>query len=272
MGQAGKTAVGVLMVTVFAGLLMAWITLRQQMVDVESFYHLSVTPDGSVLAPLDDHLLHIPATGEQRVLSLTDMGLSGHFGRFAPLDNDTFMALMVRDKPTTDLKRCSLSGQYCETIASADFHPASAHRLYWLPAPERLLAVDNAGHRIVLLARDGRRVDQLDGFRYPNGVHVDGERIAVADTNQHRVVEIAVTRDGFGRELAEHEVWKSLEYRWPAEVHRDPWGWVIQVAGDAMDKDIVAPYSARWSEEGEVDPAAGRDVISSAFSDRKSVV
>lgn len=267
MGQAGKNLVGVLMVLVFAGLLVGWIVLRQQLVSTETFYHLSVTPGGGVLVPTDNHLLHIAADGEQQILALEKLGLAGHFGRFAPIDDDAFIALHVPDANTSVLKRCSLSSRYCEKMAATGFFPEYAYRIYWLPDLNLLLAVDNAGHRLVLLDQAGQVVDELKGFRFPGGVHVDANRVFLADTNHHRVVELAVSSDGFQGELAEHEISRSREHRWPVEVHPDPWGWVVQVAGDAMGDDIVAAYSTGWGEEPAVDPAGGRDVISSAHAD-----
>lgn len=267
MTQGKRIAVGVLIVAILASLGISFLIFRQQAIESDNFMHLTVLTDGTVIVPFGDDLLVVQPDGLQRVIPLSRFGLEREVGRLAPVSGRQFLALREYRASVRlpDLLHCDLDMQSCEVRGRLNAGPEWASRLYSFPALGRVMMVDNAAHKVVLLDESGASKASLSGFRFPNGVFVSEKQAYLADTNHHRIVLLDVTPDGL-RRASEYPVHKSGPHTWPVELGRLPDGrWLVQVAGDQMGDDRLQIYSKDWAFEYQTDPFKGADMVSSAL-------
>lgn len=268
---------------------------NQERLQVPTFGAMSATPDGQVLIVLGNELF-VETAGEEspQVLDLSELGVETFYGSVQMLSDGSVVLgrgrlgeagllegtrMFLRERPAPDdpievLQRCNLVTRDCTVLAGIG-NALRLRRGFSIDVDESagfIYATDPANHRVVQASLDGEQLDVSEaGWRFPNGVRVlDVNRVAFADTNHHRYVELAVGPDGFGEVVEEQSIlgWPGVTefQRFPFEIHVDGEGqlWML-VAGPGMDDAVLilrAPEgSARLLELPErADPIALAEV------------
>lgn len=195
--------------------------------------------------------------------ALAELGVDGQVYRLKSLENDLLMVQSGRDallSCDTSLWRCAslfrtsaLSASDVITLAPAE---QQQQRIYLVTfSNQRLYAVDPEGRELYRLRVPG-------GLNNPNDIDwLGAERLLVADTDHHRIVEFEDLGDGQVRliRILEAKPDRGRAGRiWPTEVVRDRQGGTWVIAGsDRQRRDELIYFDTQGRERRvELDAAS----------------
>ena len=179
--------------------------------------------------------------------------------------------------PGDRLMRCQLEDMRC---APLDGFPETFKRSFRIAidSDDNIFITDTGREALYWLDNGGRKVAEIrSGFRLPNQLVRDGDRIVVTNTNRHELTFIPLTDTGFQSESS----WQHLKVNTPeAKLTRETWPmdllkvgdeWLVLSQGGNMAFGDVfrfaedGSYRTRFNLPAEVDPLAiarlGNDVI-----------
>lgn len=158
------------------------------------------------------------------------------------------------------LVRCSPGKKSCQRLPN--FNRAFSHTFRVLvDEQERIFLADTQNDRLSLLAEDGTILDEVtSGFRFPNQMALDGNKLVLANTNFNELTVIPLTENGF----AEKGMWKHITvdleivrfagprtgHVWPLEVVITEDHYYALQQSDGMAKGAVV----RYTRDGEYAP------------------
>lgn len=262
-------ALTVFVILLIAGAVGARLWANQQRLEVPNFRAMTSSGDGRVFVVLGNTLYVESASGESlRVLPLAEWGVEDFNGDLAVLSDGSLVLgrgrlgevgiaegsrMMLRERPVAwdpveRLQRCALATGECVPL-DGDGHPLELRRGFSLAVDEKggfIYASDAANHRLLQATLAGEVLASHDsGWEFPNGVRVvDANRIALADTNHARYVELAVGPDGFGDIVHQESIlgWPGVTVlqRFPFEVLTDGDGalWMLVAGGNMNDATL----------------------------------
>jgi uncharacterized membrane protein YsdA (DUF1294 family) len=151
------------------------------------------------------------------------------------------------------LVRCSPQSGKCQKLPG--FHRSFTNTFRVLiDDKQRIFLADTQNDRLSLLAEDGTILDEVtSGFRFPNQMALDGNKLVLANTNFNELTVIPLTENGF----AEKGVWKHITvdleivrfagprtgHVWPLEVVVTEDHYYALQQSDGMAKGAVVRYT-----------------------------
>lgn len=212
----------------------------------------------------------------QESIPLAELGIQGNVVDMETVGEEVFMV----EGDSGRVSRCRLAARECEAVAEVDIAPSFGTALDIAVDVERarLYVASAAGHRVDAYDLAGEPLFEIKpekGFLFPNEiVLLDGGGIAVADTNNHRIV--AVTAAERGDTLWEFSARTDLASRgrvWPASITADAAGnwWLINL-NNGMKEGEVFVFSSEGQAKRRVELPAGADPLNlAAIEDRMLV-
>lgn len=139
----------------------------------------------------------------RETIALSKFGIRGDVSDFLPMPGGDWL---LADAENAQIKRCNPKGGDClllsDRIAATIGKLKSPIRLTLDESTHRLFIADGGNHRLVALRLNGDVLDTsnpgADPFKSPAQIHVDGERLLVADSRNRRLAEVALLGDRFG--------------------------------------------------------------------------
>jgi len=195
---------------------------------------------GEVMTNIGSTLYLLDASGaiEQRA-DLSALGIPD-----VPLSDGLVLPdgrLLIGAAGGQQIYACELAELRCSPFLESSTAPASAYKLAWDDARQRLLVTDGERHRILSYDRNGHFIAASNGgsrgLAFPNtALLTPADELVVADTNHHRLV--ALDAGTLSVELWELPVTSGLgNFRriWPTDFTRTADGhyWVI------LDDDLL---------------------------------
>lgn len=282
------TILAIFAMLIVAGMLGLRLWANEKKLDLPMLSTVQIGAEGRVFVLLGETLYIESSDGQsEEILPLSDFGVHGFTGDFAILSDNSILlpqgqlppvtlkenlwmtARFAADDntPSEPLQRCSLETRACQPLdAAGAWRAGRSFKLAVDEAAGHIYVADTARHRLVMLDMDGRILaTHEEGFWFPNQMVLsEGKSLTLADTNHHRLVEIELTADGFGRELHEEFVrdWGGpLANKYPAGlvVDKHSTRWVV-VATEGMNEGIVfrVPRAGRAQQ---LDMPAGADPL-----------
>lgn len=270
-GKLVGNIVAVIVMLVVMGALGVRLWANQQRLDIPMIWNGALSADAQVhlVVGNDMHIESIDSSAAETLplgrfgirefsgdlLALPDGAFVLAAGRYEEMDFEEKLRKVNRERRHPEdasdyLQRCNFSTGNCELLSGDDsdapvFRPGRAFGISKGPG-NTLLAADASGHKVHLLAMDGRILDTIaTGFEFPNEIHlVSPDEAMVVDTNHHRLVYFAVTENGFGEQLRDVSIldWPGVE-----GLQRFPFAWArtddgaewLLVAGNNMGSAIL---------------------------------
>jgi len=195
---------------------------------------ITSTTDGDVYFVAGDRLYRTDSGGKLLdTVAFKDLGIEGPVTQLTMLDAN----LLLIDAGRDDILRCDTSLWRCSRLFAQQEKPISdVLSLALAPAQQKIYLTSFSTHRLCavdLETRDRYSLQIPGGLKYPNAiVWLGADRLLVADTNQHRVIEIEELGEGKVQLIRSFAV-KSDQglagQRWPTDVVRNQEGgtWVI---------------------------------------------
>jgi hypothetical protein len=266
-GRSRFAAVMIVAFSVLALGLYLWAGAKRAQLPGYGFMH----EDGQQLAVnFGSHIVWLDAAGrEQAAIDLAELDIVpvGDFGFFSDGDlllyhraerlsfwDNLAAFLRLRSTRTSGASsedgfyRCELALERCQPLAQSEQYPARSFRLLLEPASDIIYLADTASHALYKLSPEGRELAKNDrDFRFPNQLLWHKGDVWLADTNHHRVVQVATATDQFGRERQAFTARLNGEYRWPHQLAADGDGMWVLIGNSAMAEGRLQLYS--WSGE-----------------------
>lgn len=208
--------------------------------------------DKNRLVPLKDSW-HTPL----KPYSLASHGIKQHIGQLIPLRNGgyiinkggqqysvihnmrRFFRLTEADNVGEgSLMKCDEQFRQCLPWGDKEL----AFKTAWsgLALSNGLIVInDTSRHRVLLVDADGRVISRLTGFKFPNHVVEDENKIWIVDTNHHQIVALAIennqlVRTGEVIHLSDYSGIKS-QHGWPSVAYLDEQkNWWVMVNDNGM--------------------------------------
>lgn len=291
-------AVGILLIAGILGLRL-WANAARNAMPQLSMVH--VGPDGRIYTVLADTLYWEDADGGSLgSLPLSRLGISGFWGDFAVL-SDGDLILPASKQPADSvqkevriamsvpasgdagpdavpLTRCSLQTDRCAPLTGtprdAYFRADRTFKLAVDEAAGRLYVADTAAQRLLILDLQGRILaKQTTGFAFPNQLELAAPgSLKVADTNNNRVLTLAVGGDAFAEPPVSNPVepWShSLSHQYPVGLTQDGKGRQWVVLTDAQIRNGALYRLDGVSGAKRMALPEGSDVLFLAATDRE---
>ena len=164
---------------------------------------MTKSADGTLWVVSHRALHQLKADGMRvQKIELSELGIKDIVSGLAVAGNDT---VFIAQASPSSIQRCLLQERKCTDITPAVTSTAGAPTYSMMiavnDAAGRLLISDNGGHRVLLADFDGNVLDRSTpaAYRYPNQpTWIAADKIAVPDTNHHRIVSVSIADDKLG--------------------------------------------------------------------------
>lgn len=264
MNQNLKTSQVIFIIILFGSLLFAkfWASFSSSSVSTFSYMHSH--PDGSIYLKLNNQLYGFDQQGKHQQsidlakmqvqeTNLTDFAFfsNGDLLLRQQIKGNNFIENLQRylrfkkptDKISTDnqdgLFRCNTLTYQCAPFAqqALNLHDAFAITIDW--PSDRVIVADSSRHSVYLFSADGKELDSLANFKFPNQVQVVNNKLYVANTNFHRLSVFDLSDNNLGKRInTESFDTRTQDSRlsrhvWPASLLiLDKERWIINMNND----------------------------------------
>lgn len=178
-------------------------------------------------------------------ISYSELGITGPVVQLSTVDDD----LLLLDSGQNQVLRCDTRLWRCSPLLDHSAQPVEEILSFAL-APEqgRLYLSGLDSHKIKAYDLDGSELYTLKvpkGLKYPNDMQwLGSNRLLIADTNHHRVIELEDLGEGEVRLQQQIEATNELGHKgrhWPTAIKRDDQGgtWVVNSNGMLSDGDLI---------------------------------
>ena len=207
---------------------------------------LAATHDGELYFDAAGQIYQADAQGALlHSISYSELGIVGPVAQLSVVDDE----LLLLDSGQNQVLRCDTGLWRCSPLINHSAEPLEEILSFAL-APEhgRLYLASQDSHQIKAYDPDGRELYTMKvpkGLKYPNDMQwLGSNRLLVADTNHHRVIELEDLGEGEARLQQQIEAGNELGHKgrdWPTAVKRDDEGatWVINSNGMLSDGDLI---------------------------------
>lgn len=213
----------------------------------------------------------------QESIPLPELGIQGNVVDMEVVGAEVFLV----EGDSGRVSRCRLAARECKAVAEVDIAPSFGTALDIAVDVERarLYVASAAGHRVDAYDLAGERLFEIKpdpGFLFPNEIVLldGGGGIAVADTNNHRIVAVtAAEQSDMLWEFSARTDLASPGRVWPASITGDTAGnwWLINL-NNGMKEGEVFVFSSDGQPKRRVELPAGTDPIDlAAIEDRMLV-
>lgn len=232
-------------IVVFAALLLGWLTARDKMLNAAQPSHLLTTESGPVLVRFDGTLFPVSSEGKVG----TGLPLPAASQRVQPALFQEDQLWIYSAGGDGGLKHCLLGHAEPRCVPFApDVSLSGGGRLLWNSHHQQLLVAATRDHELRIHDSAGVLQSTVTGLRYPNGIWQQGDRLLVADTNNHRIAAISLPAPDAATTLT--KINEGQGFRWPtavAVVGQEYW---VLVADGDLEPHRLYRYDAQWQSLG----------------------
>ena len=287
MNKPVNPLLALIIIVVFGGLFALKTYYYQKAIDISKINYLKTSPTGDVFIRLGEELYEYSATGEFiRVLSLSDLGVTGELGDFAFFSNGDILINRDQHLPAISdkirsyqratntnqavadkgkgLHRCDLVQTSC--VLFTDKIPAlqSAHHLFIDPETDTVYLADTSRHQIRKLDKDGVLLAELTtNLKFPNQLWLDQCTLWIVDTNHHVMKAVQAETETFGELIEEHKTMASAPWVWPSAFSRVQENWWVNISDNAMENAKVVIFDKSWKKLKTLDLPKNADPVAS---------
>jgi hypothetical protein len=275
MTQGARVVVMAAMVLFYGSLLFFWAQAGNRLSSLPAPAWLA-QGDDSVLTRLDNRLFELRLDGTRVAYQQPEPGW--HYNGLSRVGDDALLwrqpqapgwldlllhalRLQPHEKPPTEsagLIRCRVGTGSCQA-AVIPVPLDRAFHILALPSGRWLLS-DTSRHRLLLLDHAGNVVDEQHGFHFPGQPVLDGNSVWLADTNNHRVVQLQPDVDSIGAVVAAVPVPQRGPWRWPTAVLPLVDGWWVLVGDSRLSRDRILVFDRDWQYQRDLDLPEGADL------------
>lgn len=160
-------------------------------------------------------------------------------GDFAVFNNDDLLIYQKADlniwqtlllntdtgaAPTQNgLLRCVMLGPQPQCQPFSDYQIASSFKLAIDPVTEHVFIADTVKHKVVVLDAQGKLIQTIKQFQYPNQLWIDQQTLYVTDTNNHRISAFAIQSGKLDAKRIDYDI---IPDNAPSVTHTFPTAWV----------------------------------------------
>jgi hypothetical protein len=232
-------------------------------------------PSGHVYIQIGDRLLqHDPQGGFVREIDLADLGVARVIGGIAFFPNGDLLVRRGRDvrslldnlraygrlksrrsifdaEPGSGLARCNLQNMQCAPFGTPPIDFRSTFHALVEPQGDTIWFSDTPRHTLRRFSADGEQLAFHEtGLRFPNQLLLDGGRLLVADTNNHRLATFDVSgpdlaEAGPGIDVIPAEA-ASRRERWPTHFARVDGRWWVNNMRSNMQNGGIYVFDDGW--------------------------
>lgn len=178
-------------------------------------------------------------------------------------------------QPGEGLYRCSLQTGNCKPFGNDALDFDSAFHLAIERTSDTVYLSDTGRHLLRKFDQTGRQVAQQGkGFRFPNQITLQRDKLLVADTNHHTVQEVHSGTEKFGHISQSHRVDNETlgANIWTYSFARVTDRWWVNNMGPDMSHGSVAIYDDQWQYQRTVALPAGADPIDIAVLPQRVII
>ncbi len=256
-----------IIVLVFGSLLLGWLWVRQQALQVPVVAQMATLPDGSALVAYQQHFYRVGKQGEVRqgaeIPRLPQSTGLAVFGQqkvivyIGGLQRQTFwehlQAFFRQNRsvpqaaPEEGLYQCNWVTGQCQPF-SQQYVITGAASLWWNARQKHLIVADTSQHQLLVFNGAGERVAQLGGFRYPNGIWMDDHTLYVADTNHHCIASVDAQK--WQQTHCMFSTREAQRHVWPTRVVKNNDGFWVTLAQNDMRGGWLYRFNSKGESQG----------------------
>lgn len=249
---------------------------------------LNIDANGHAYVQIQDKLVEHDTNGRyRRTHDLGDMGVDVFLGGFDFFSNgdillrrgpdsrsfaDNFRAFQRKtneqsiepESPDSGLFRCSLDAKVCTRFGQTGIDFKAAHGILIDRRTDEVYIADTTRHVLRKYSSDGIALaGPMGGFKFPNQVLMFGDKLYVADTNNHEVRVVDPHTASFGQELGRKNVAPELataaRQTWPGHFARVGDGWWVNNMRTGMNQGGIYLFDENWRLIRKLDLPDGAD-------------
>ncbi|HEY7884526.1 MAG TPA: hypothetical protein VIC08_06205 [Cellvibrionaceae bacterium] len=271
----GKSLVAavVIVVSVVASLFVYLYGYQQKLaVDQYGFFRQQ---GEQLVVQFGDQLIWVDATGERRTVDLAELGIAVH-GDYDFFHNGDLLVYSRKAQPglienlarffrlqKTETQRprgddgfyrCALDVGRCERFGPELPSLSGAFRLVIDRPAEIVYLADTRAFKLYRLSASGEVLAESDDkeFAFPNQLVLERGELWVADTNNHRLVQINTDSNQFAQVLEGIPVRLGGEYRWPHQFTPAADGFWVNVGDNGLSNGRLIMINRQGEKLNEI--------------------
>ncbi len=211
------------------------------------------THDGQVLALGGEQLIAVTGKAD---IALSEHVTQRHIGQLIPLASGGFIVnsqpqsqniwinikrllrLQERQYSDSSLIKCDAQMHHCQSWGQGGL----TFKMGWSGlelANQQIIINDSARHRVLLLSENGKILNELDGFFFPNHAVAVNNHVWIVDTNHKELIELSIENDKLVRtgKIIALSDYRGIDARhaWPSIAYLDQNDkWWVMINDDAM--------------------------------------
>lgn len=296
MNKSVNPIVALIIILMFGSLFGFKFYFYQQAADVAKLNYIKASPSGNIFIRLGEEIYDYTPSGKlNRVINLSTLNISNHFGDFAFFSNgdllinrDEFLpsfkdriSRFFRHENTnktiaTDnkgLQRCNISTLICTQFTAEIPVLQGSFYLFIDIKTDDVYLADTSRHQIRKLDKEGHLLAEMTSdLAFPNQLWLEQSSLWIVDTNHHVMKAVHADTDTFGEPIEQHSTTASGQWIWPSAFAKVQDNWWLTISNHAMEDAKIVIFDSLWKKGETLSLPDNADPISSLVVNDKVLI